>query len=135
MTRRVVVTGGAVVTALGCELSEFWDGLCAGKSGVGPLKRFDTCDFKVKFGGEVSTFNPSDFLDIDARDVRRLDRFCQFTVVAAHKAVLHSGIDFAQGEMAEHDGEHAPQHGQRGPTEHAERQAGDGVGRVSRRRR
>jgi 3-oxoacyl-[acyl-carrier-protein] synthase II len=98
MTRRVVVTGGAVVTALGCELGAFWDGICAGKSGVGPLLRFDTCDFKVKFGGEVSHFNPSDFLDIDARDVRRLDRFCQFAVVASHGAVKHSGIDFTQGD-------------------------------------
>ncbi|MCC7422990.1 MAG: beta-ketoacyl-ACP synthase II [Planctomycetaceae bacterium] len=98
MTSRVVVTGGAVVTALGCELGAFWDGICAGKSGVGPLLRFDTCDFKVKFGGEVSHFNPSDFLDIDARDVRRLDRFCQFAVVAAHGAVKHSGIDFTQGD-------------------------------------
>ena len=102
MTRRVVVTGGAVVTALGCELPEFWDNLCAGKSGVGPLLRFDTADFKVKFGGEVSYFNPSDHLDIDAREVRRLDRFCQFAMVAAHKAIKHSGINFEEGDPYKH---------------------------------
>jgi 3-oxoacyl-[acyl-carrier-protein] synthase II len=102
MTRRVVVTGGAVVTALGCELPEFWDNLCAGKSGVGPLLRFDTADFKVKFGGEVSHFNPSDHLDIDAREVRRLDRFCQFAMVAAHKAIKHSGINFEEGDPYKH---------------------------------
>ena len=102
MTRRVVVTGGAVVTALGCELPEFWDNLCAGKSGIGPLQRFDTADFKVKFGGEVSHFNPSDHLDIDAREVRRLDRFCQFAMVAAHKAIKHSGINFEEGDPYKH---------------------------------
>jgi len=98
MLRRVVVTGGGVVTALGCELAEFWDGLCAGKSGVGPIIRFNTADFKVKFGGEVSYFNPEEHIDLDAREVRRLDRFCQFAVVAAHKAVLQSGVNLTDGD-------------------------------------
>ena len=53
MTRRVVVTGMSVVTALGFETSEFWDKLCSGKSGVGLLERFDCSEFKVRFGGEI----------------------------------------------------------------------------------
>ena len=52
MRRRVVVTGLGVVTALGCEVRELWDNLCAGKSGVGPVRRFDVKEFKVTFGGE-----------------------------------------------------------------------------------
>jgi 3-oxoacyl-[acyl-carrier-protein] synthase II len=98
MTRRVVVTGTAVVTALGCELAEFWDRLCAGKSGVGPLKRFDTSDFKVSFGGEIRDFSPEDYLDVDGKEVRRLDRFCQFALVAAHKAIEQSGINLDDGD-------------------------------------
>ena len=98
MTRRVVVTGGSIVTSLGCEVGEFWDRICAGKSGIGPLQRFDSTDFKVRFGGEVKDFDASDHLDIDSKEIKRLDRFCQFAVVAAHKAISSSGIDFSAGD-------------------------------------
>jgi 3-oxoacyl-[acyl-carrier-protein] synthase II len=98
MTRRVVVTGGSVVTALGCDTSEFWDRLCAGKSGVGPIERFDCSDFKVRFAGEIKRFSPEEHFDLEGKEVRRLDRFCQFAMVAAHKAILHSGIDFTAGD-------------------------------------
>lgn len=96
MTRRVVVTGVGVVTALGCNPSEFWDKLCAGKSGVSHLQRFDTADFKVRFGGEIKDFAPEDC--IPAKEIKRLDRFCQFALYGAHKAVQQSGIDFQQGD-------------------------------------
>ena len=98
MKRRVVVTGAGLVTALGCELADFWDRICAGKSGVGPLKRFDTTDFKVTFGGEIRDFSPEDHLALDGKEIRRLDRFVQFAMVAAHKAIEHSGIDLSQGD-------------------------------------
>ena len=90
MTRRVVVTGMSVVTALSLDLDEFWEKLCAGKSGVGPLQRFDTSDFKVRFGGEIKDFDPTEY--IPERDLRRLDRFVQFALYGAHKAVKQSGI-------------------------------------------
>jgi 3-oxoacyl-[acyl-carrier-protein] synthase II len=83
----------SVVTALGTELGEFWERICAGKSGVGRIARFDSAEFKVNFGGEVKDFDPGEHLN--AKEVRRLDRFCQFAVVAAHKAVVQAGIDFA----------------------------------------
>jgi 3-oxoacyl-[acyl-carrier-protein] synthase II len=102
MTRRVVVTGGAVVTALGCETDEFWDRICAGKSGVGALKRFDPRDFKVRFGGEIQDFDPTDHIDIEKKEVRRLDRFCQFAVVAAQKAIDESAMDFSTGDPYRH---------------------------------
>jgi 3-oxoacyl-[acyl-carrier-protein] synthase II len=92
MTRRVVVTGMSVVTALGCELGEFWERLCAGKSGISRLERFDCAEFKVNFGGEVKDFDAADHLD--SKEIRRLDRFCQFAMVAAQKAVGQAGIDF-----------------------------------------
>lgn len=96
MTRRVVVTGMSVVTALGLDLDEFWEKLCAGKSGVGPLQRFDTSDFKVRFGGEIKDFDPTEF--IPERDLRRLDRFVQFALYGAHKAVRQSGLDMTAGD-------------------------------------
>lgn len=91
MTRRVVVTGMSVVTALGNDLEEFWERLCAGKSGIGRIERFDSADFKVHFGGEVKDFKPEQF--IDPKECKRLDRFCQFALVASQKAVAHSGLD------------------------------------------
>ncbi len=98
MARRVAVTGISVVTTLGCEIPEFWDRLCAGKSGIGPVRRFDCSDYKVRFGGELSDFDPAEHIRIDGKDVRRLDRFGQFAVVAADKAIQYSGIDLTQGD-------------------------------------
>ncbi len=94
MARRVVVTGIGVVSPLGCEVSEYWDNICAGKSGIGPVTRFDCSEFKVRFGGEVRDFNAAEHMPIDAKEVRRLDRFCQFALVCAHKAIQQAGLDF-----------------------------------------
>ncbi len=93
MARRVVVTGMSVVTALGSDVPEFWDKLCAGKSGVSRLERFDCSDFKVNFGGEVKDFRPEDHFD--GKEAKRLDRFSQFALAGAQKAVRQSGIDFS----------------------------------------
>jgi len=98
MGRRVVVTGTGVTTALGHEVSEFWDNICAGKSGVSPIRRFDVSNFKVRFGGEIPNFDLTDHMDMLEKDVRRLDRFVQFAMAAAHKAVRQSGIDFSAGD-------------------------------------
>ena len=93
MARRVVVTGMSVITALGSDVPEFWDKLCAGQSGVRRLDRFDCSDFKVNFGGEIKDFRPEDHFD--GREAKRLDRFSQFALAAAQKAVRQSGADFA----------------------------------------
>ena len=98
MSRRVVVTGVSVVTALGTEVVDFWDRICAGKSGVGPLDRFEVSGFKVRFGGEIKDFDPSEHIDISSKEIRRLDRFCQFALVAADKAIRQSGNDFSIGD-------------------------------------
>ncbi len=100
MARRVVVTGMSVVTALGTETDEFWDRLCAGKSGVSALTRFDVSNFKVRFGGEIQAFDPSDC--ISTRELKRLDRFAQFAVYAAQKAVDQSGVDLSGGNPFRH---------------------------------
>jgi len=98
MSRRVVVTGVGVVTSLGLEVPEFWDNICAGKSGIGPLERFDVSDFKVQFGGEVKDFDATEHLNMDGKEIKRLDRFCQFALVAAQKAVTQAEITFEEGD-------------------------------------
>lgn len=98
MQRRVVVTGLSVITSLGTELPEFWDKLCAGKSGIGPVQRFDVSEFKVRFGGEITFFNLIEHLDYNPKDVKRLDRFTQFALAGAAKALEQSGLDVTQGD-------------------------------------
>lgn len=102
MTRRVVVTGGSVITGLGSEVEQFWDSICAGKSGVGPIQRFDPRDFSVRFAGEVHGFSLENHIKIASKEIKRLDRFCQFAIAAAHHAIEQSGIDFQQGDPFRH---------------------------------
>jgi 3-oxoacyl-[acyl-carrier-protein] synthase II len=94
MTRRVVITGLGTVNPLATDVRRFWQALCAGKSGIGPITQIDTSAFKVKFGGEVKQFAPERILD--ARLVKRLDRFAQLALVAGIAAVEDSGLDFAR---------------------------------------
>ena len=98
MSRRVVVTGLGVVTSLGSEVSEMWDHLCAGKSGVGLIRRFDCSTFKVNFGGEVTHFNAAEACSIPEKELRKMDRFVQFAVVAAERALQQSAVDLAAGD-------------------------------------
>lgn len=98
MARRVVVTGLGVVTALGYEVPEFWDAVCAGKSGIGPVRRFDCSHWKVNFGGEITYFNAVEHLKHLEKELKRMDRFVQFAVVATDKAIRQSGIDFSKGD-------------------------------------
>ena len=94
MTRRVVITGLGTVNSLCSNVPGFWEALCAGRSGIGPIEQFDTTAFKVKFGGEVKNWNPETVLD--GKTARRLDRFAQFAQVAALDAVKDSGVEFAR---------------------------------------
>lgn len=94
MKRRVVVTGIGAVTSLGCKVNELWARICNGESGVGPLERLDVAQYRVRFGGEIRNWNVDGY--IDAKDVKRFDRFVQFAHVSGVDAVADAGIDFAQ---------------------------------------
>jgi len=94
MKRRVVVTGMGVVTSLSQDVEDLFQRLVRGESGIHDLKLFDTSAFKVRFGGDVHDWNPSDI--IDRKELKRLDRFAQFALVAATRAIDDSGIDFSQ---------------------------------------
>lgn len=94
MTRRVVVTGLGVVSALSCKVEDLWRRLLAGESGIHELKLFDTKEFKVRIGGDVVDWNPVEY--IEPREIKRIDRFSQFALVAAIEAVRDSGLDFSK---------------------------------------
>lgn len=96
--RRVVVTGLGVITPLGGGIGNVWDAVCAGRSGVSLIRRFDCRDFKVRFGGEIHHFDLLNWMDLDSRELRRIDRFTQFALVAAQEAIRQSGISFSQGD-------------------------------------
>lgn len=83
--RRVVVTGLGAVTPLGNNVAETWKALLAGKSGVGPITRFDSADFVTHIAAEVKNFDPS--LAVDAKMVNRIDLFIQFALEAARQAM------------------------------------------------
>src|SRR5580765_8216570 len=95
MTRRVVITGLGVVTSLGEVVDEVWDALCAGKSGIGPVTRWDISQYPCRFGGECAKFDVSRY-GVDVREAKRLDRFAQFGLAAAVSAVNDSGLDFSK---------------------------------------
>ena len=93
MKRRVVMSGLGVVTSLSCKVDDLWSRVLAGESGIHPIRLFDVSDFKVTIGGDIYDWNPSDY--IDPKELKRLDRFTQFAIVAATDAVADSGIDFS----------------------------------------
>ena len=87
---RVVVTGMGVVCPLGLDTATTWEGLIAGKSGIDYITLFDAEPFETKFAGEVTGFEPTDY--ISRKEARRMDRFTQLAVAASLQAVEQSGL-------------------------------------------
>lgn len=92
MKRRVVVTGLGCVTPLACDVELLWQSVLDGKSGIHLLTVIDTTRHKVRFGGDVTNFNPG--TTVEAKDVKRLDRFTLFAMFAGYHAIRDSGVDF-----------------------------------------
>ena len=90
MTRRVVVTGLGLVTPLGTGVEKNWEALCAGKSGIGLITKFDPSPFKSRIAGEVTDFRSEDFLD--KQQMRRLDVFIHYALACARMAMEDSGL-------------------------------------------
>jgi 3-oxoacyl-[acyl-carrier-protein] synthase II len=95
--RRVVITGIGIITPLGNDLNVFWQNLLAGKSGIGPVTRFDATNFDSKIGGEVKDFNAEGFMP--AKETRRTDRFTQYAIGAARKAVADSKMELSKEDL------------------------------------
>jgi 3-oxoacyl-[acyl-carrier-protein] synthase II len=88
--KRVVVTGLGALTPVGNTSHAFWESLLAGKSGAAPITHFDPALFRTKFACEVKHFDVLEHLD--RKEARRMDPFVHFAMVAAHEAVLDSGL-------------------------------------------
>lgn len=91
MKKRVVVTGIGAITPVGIGKEEFWQSLLAGKSGIGPITRFDASEYTTRIAGEVKDFEPAKY--IDKKEAKRMDRCTQFAVAAARMAFEDSGMD------------------------------------------
>lgn len=87
---RVVITGMGAVTPIGNTVNEYWEGLQSGKNGVAPITRFDASGYKASVAAEVKNFDPSTV--IEKREVRHMDLYCQFAMVAAEEAIKQSGL-------------------------------------------
>jgi 3-oxoacyl-[acyl-carrier-protein] synthase II len=96
MKRRVVVTGLGAVTSLSRKVEDLWQRVLAGQSGVHTLKSFDTTEYKVKFGGDIYDWATDGY--IEPKEVKRVDRFTQFALVAGADAVQDAGIDFSNDD-------------------------------------
>jgi len=91
MAKRVVVTGLGAVTPLGNNVETFWNNVLAGKSGIAKLTHFDVTNFDSKIAGEVKDFDPSPV--VDRKDVKRMDLFVQYALVATQEALRDSKLD------------------------------------------
>ena len=89
--RRVVVTGLGVVSPVGIDVPTAWANLVAGKSGIGPITRFDAKDFRVRIAGEVKGFDVESCMP--AKEARRMDTFIHYGVAAAIEALRDSGLE------------------------------------------
>lgn len=88
--KRVLVTGLGIVSPLGVGVEANWEALMAGRSGIGPITRFDASAFKTQIAGEVRDFRAEDFLD--KKTLKRRDLFIHFAVAAARMAMEGSGL-------------------------------------------
>ena len=92
---RALVTGIGAVTPVGLTAPESWRNLLAGVSGIGAIEAFDATDLPVRIAGEVNDFSPR---GVDSKAARRMSRFAQFCVAAAHEAAEDAGLELSDEE-------------------------------------
>ena len=100
--RRAVITGMGALAPNGNTTESYWEALCNGQTGVGPITKFDTADFRVQFAAEIKNFDPAHF-GIDRRSQRRMDLFTQYAIASSVQAVENAGLDISN-EQAERIG-------------------------------
>ena len=89
--KRVVVTGLGALTPIGNSAPEFWSNLIEGKSGAAPITHFDSSKFKTRFACEIKGFDFDKYFD--RPELRKMDKFTQYAMVAADEAIKDSGLD------------------------------------------
>ena len=102
MRKRVVITGMGTVNPLGNDVSSFWEGLVAGRSGAGPITAYDASDQAVRIAGEVKGFDPVDHFG--RKQARRSDRFAQLAMYAADQAIADADLTFSDNGSNPHVG-------------------------------
>jgi 3-oxoacyl-[acyl-carrier-protein] synthase II len=91
MENRVVITGMGAVTPVGIGVTDFWEGLMAGRNGIAPVTRFDATRFSSKLAGEIKDFHVENWIDRKSAD--RMDRFSHFGIAASAMAFKDAGLD------------------------------------------
>ncbi|MFO8154664.1 MAG: beta-ketoacyl-ACP synthase II [Pseudomonadota bacterium] len=99
--RRVVVTGLGTVSPVGLDVESSWENLLAGRSGIGPIERFDASDFPTRIGGAVKGFDVTRYLS--AKDAKKMDVFIHYGLAAAQEAIDNAGLEVTE-ENAERIG-------------------------------
>lgn len=89
--RRIAVTGVGLITPLGIGTRETWSKICEGRSGIKRIQKFDTSELKTRIAGEITEFNPADFMD--PKDARRSDPFIHYAVAASRLALEDAGLE------------------------------------------
>ncbi len=90
-SRRVVITGVGALTPIGNTAEALWTGLTQGRSGIGPITKFDAALYPTRIAGEIRNFDPLAF--VDKKDARRLDPYLQYAIASAAMAVSDAGLD------------------------------------------
>ncbi len=96
-TRRVVVTGLGIVSPVGTGIAVAWGNILGGKSGIGPITRFDASGFTSRIAGEIKDFDVGQWLN--AKDARRFDNFIHYGLVAGIEALKDSGLDLSSDRI------------------------------------
>lgn len=96
--KRVVITGLGALTPVGNSAPETWRALVNGENGIAPITAFDASQYKTQFAGEVKGFDPTTV--IDKKEVRRMDRYAQFSVCVADEALRDSGLDLEKEDRS-----------------------------------
>ncbi len=94
MGRRVVITGLGALTPIGNNVEEYWENIKKGTVGIDKITKFDTTEYKTKLAAELKDFNIDDY--IDKKQARRMDKYCQYAVVAAREAVKASKLEITK---------------------------------------
>ncbi|MFZ2653707.1 MAG: beta-ketoacyl-ACP synthase II [Victivallales bacterium] len=88
--RRVVITGMGIISCVGNNVQDFWDSLINGRSGIGPVTRFDVSRYRTRIAGEVKNFSIGNYMS--EKEARRLDMFCHYGIAASDESIKSAGI-------------------------------------------
>jgi len=91
---RVVITGMGAITPVGLDVADFWQGITAGRSGVGPIMQFDASQHPTQIAASVEGFDPTDY--VDKREAKRMARFTHFALAATQQALQDAKLNLGR---------------------------------------